>query len=320
MANPNPHFLANQFLFVLSFVIVVGSVFSSMFWFFLPAGMAMLSTRIPRLGVAYVIGLSAAMAWGTYRYGLAKTDLDYISLFFLIAWGFFIIWKKNFSFKFWKKPFLWFWGSLIVVCGLVFGYRHFIGSFFESLDSQTQSMFLPILFNESSWSPENLHFYKNFLALLFSKMLVGVYVFYFGIVLIFNLLVFKMTEPSLEKRFRFWESFSSYRPSDWVLIPLVLGLMMVVSVGFLVGSVEWSWLSFWGWSLFFLSALPLAVNGISLLSFFLPRLGSFFAIFVLILFIFAGPPYPFLIILGGLDIWFDFRRRMRSNPKTEDFN
>lgn len=315
----NPHSLAITFLLLLSFVIAIGSAFNSAFWFFLPVSLAILATRVPRLGVPIVFALALGVAFGAYYYRIGKTNLDDWSLFFLLAWGFCLSFFTGDGVKKWIRRFQYLWlASISITLGL-FSFQALQGRSEIWTSSELNSLFLPLLFKQVHWTSDLVHFYNDYLVYIFQEMLLGAYWFYFGLILIFNFLVFKMTASSNSKRFRFWEAFSRYRPSDWILAPLVAGLVLLAMAATSRSSETFSGLAFLGWSLTFLSLLPFAVNGLSLVGFFLPRMGSFFAILVLLIFVFMGPPYPLLIILGAIDIWFDFRRRMRSNPKTEDF-
>ena len=315
----NPHSLANKFLFLLSFVIVIGSAVSSAFWYFLPVSMAILATRVRHIGTPLIFALALGVAFGTHHFTLGKTGLDDWSLFFLLAWGFCLSFFTGDSIKKWNRRFLYVWAGFILVSAGLFSFQVFQGGMETWTSNELNSLFLPLLFKQTHWTSDLVYFYNDYLVYIFQEMLLGAYWFYFGLILIFNFLVFKMTAISNSKRFRFWEAFSRYRPSDWILAPLVGGLLLLALAASTEGPGSWSGLAFFGWSLTFLSLLPFAVNGLSLVSFLLPRMGSFFAILVLLIFIFMGPPYPLLIIVGAIDIWFDFRRRMRSNPKTEDF-
>lgn len=315
----NPHSLASRFLFLLSFIIVIGSAFNSAFWYFLPVSLAILSTRIRQIGRPLVVALALGVAFGAQHYALGKTSLDDWSLFFLLAWGFCLTFFSGDSIKKWGRRFQYLWAASILVSLVLFGFQFFQGNFEAWISYELNSLFLPLLFKQTHWTSDLVHFYNDYLVFIFREMLLGAYWFYFGLILIFNFLVFKMTASSNSKRFRFWEAFSRYRPSDWILAPLVAGLLLLAMAATTKGSGAFSGLAFLGWSVTFLSLLPFALNGLSLVSFLLPRMGSFFAILVLLIFVFMGPPYPLLIILGAIDIWFDFRRRMRSNPKTEDF-
>ncbi|PIR23033.1 MAG: hypothetical protein COV44_04750 [Deltaproteobacteria bacterium CG11_big_fil_rev_8_21_14_0_20_45_16] len=144
---------------------------------------------------------------------------------------------------------------------------------------------------------------------------------WFGVMLasIFLFNAFLLRLSSRRNPLKFWVHFSSWRPKDWVLIVVVIGLgILAASPGPLIpDTIELlPWL---GWNLAILGSFPIVLGGLSFLSYMTPRLPFFLSILVLLV-LFSNPP-PVLLLTGLADMWFDFRKRWKSQAeqsKDED--
>lgn len=304
-------------VYFLAFVGLISCGVNASAWLLLPAAYSLIQeSKIPYTRFL-ALALAAGIIWAADFNRLFKSDLDYYSLVFLILGGAVMgLYRQNFS------RFEWIFSRMYpLLIVLVFAYPlylHFSASkpIQDWSNLQLETQILPPFFRESSWLEEIRYLYTENFHSFFSMIVPAAFIFALEFVLIFNLLVLRILEPQSIKKAQFWGQFSRWKPTDWVLLPLVIGLgLLAVSPGDIAGK-EWTWWTWVGWNITVLSLFPISLNGLSFFSYLLPRMGLFFALMSILLFIFLNP-FPVLIVAGWADIWFDFRRRMRSNPKSD---
>jgi hypothetical protein len=303
---------------LFAFFVLAGSVFFQYFWFFLPAAVHILH-RSRFYSVKFIpwMAFSLIAVVGVREVGATELDVLALVIFFLeglcLSW-----WLRNDAkmtgFIFY--PLL--GGSVLAL--IVFGMNRLLGfshSYHAWSLSQFQSEVFPYFFRMEEWPEALLSMYETvirpiLLSGLFAWFGCMVAMAYFINGIIENIVSGK-TAVRRKSRPKLWEQFSGWRSSEWVLAGLFLGLLLLSLRRFFPQFDSPLWEIF-GWHLTIFSLFPIFIQGMALTSYFIPRLSmfAFVAIFIVLLL----KPIPVLILAGFSDLWFDFRSKIRSDPRV----
>lgn len=293
---------------------IASSFYTILFWPFLPLSFCLLSFMNRQLSFAV---LAASFVAHLVLWQMSVTEWTWVEAFCLGAfhWGalFILLFPK--SFKAWPKILSASALVFLVLSGFVFYGSGFEASV-EKWDQLVDSPLLPRSFQASAWPEAQAEMFENIvkpLSLSAGASLLSIHLLHW---ILYALVIWQILTALGSKqvfaRRRFWLELGSWKLSEWVLVPLV------ISVGLLVWQFEYIFsqpfepLVMAGWNLLVWSLFAILLRGLGIVAFMLPRLSPFLVLLMLIGLIFVGP--ALLILAGFGDIWFDFRRRIRSNP------
>jgi hypothetical protein len=305
---------------VLSAALTVGlfcigsSFYTSLFWPFLPLSFALVSILHKRLS----FGLLGISLFGHLLLAvLGKHSWHSVELFALIIFhaGAFLILRFPKSFRPWPRII----GAGLLVFMLGFSFLIYSDGFSqvgETWNSLSQSPLIPRSFQEELWPEAQKEMYQTAIlpiALSGAAALLSIHLMHWILyALVIWQIVMALGSSQIFARRRFWLELGAWKLSEWILVPLVVSMALLVWKLDSVLSQPFDPFVMIGWNLLILSLFAVLLRGLSIVAYLIPRLSPILVMLVLVGLIFMGP--PLLIIAGFGDIWFDFRRRIRSNP------
>jgi|GEM_PF-6642110 len=305
---------------VLSAALLGSCVVSSELWIFIPVGLCLLCRWNFKIGLIYLIFcLLLAFFLGEMASAQA-TQLDKLALILLFVAGLMLFHLQSKQGLFLKRGLgIYFCLSALLVAGLML-LRFSLGGE-QGVNHWTQiqmgSDIFPAFFGAKAWPEDLKNVYESFLQPLFRISLLSWFAVSLAVGLLFNLFLlrlFHQLQWGGQRNRRFWLQFSRWRAPDWILLPLVLGLGFLAYSNQNLFPAGFSLSPWLGWNLTVLALFPAFMNGMSLYAYLIPRLPFFILILVLIVLIIN--PLQVLVLSGLADLWFDFRRRLETRPKS----
>lgn len=300
---------------IFSLIFYFASFFTSFFWTFIPLSIAYFSKFNRLLGVGMALGLVAGVL---VFFPESLMDFDRMGLGALVVGGLVLSELKDRARGFFRFLLIFSGAIFLATLGILALNRFGLGSeeFSRWFQLESGGHLLPVAFSEAYWPEEFSEVYQQVLP-LYQISFLGWHNITLVLSLLLSALLFRLYHPRAHSR-RFWMEFALWRAPDYVLIPLVaaLGLLAISSQDLI--PKEFSWASWLTWNLLLLSLLPFFFSGISLLAWLMPRL-SYLFLFILF-FLLVVYTLPMLTLTGLADIWFDLRRRLRSNSVTDELD
>lgn len=307
-----------RFSNLLSLFILAAAPFASYFWFFIPFAVSFcIHSRMWLFKLAAVLSCLVCF-YSVLFWAQAPSVLDFLAVFILFSEGFLLRWvlrsKASFT-KVFLTPLLgaWVLGFLSFVSGMYAGLHH---NFSDWASQQIGAEVVPSSLR-SGTEMEILGSVSQILLRILKDGLLA----WFGNLMAMALFVNGVMEAmfrGLDSKGRMdgrlaWTGFQNWRCPDWALVPLALGLISLA----LPRSLDWSWppvVDLVALNLVILAGSMVFAQGIALVSFFIPRLS--WPLFLILFFVLVIEPIPLLLLAGLADLWFDFRSKMRSDPKV----
>jgi hypothetical protein len=253
---------------------------------------------------------------------MSLRELDVMGLIFLYSSGYLLVVmrkrKKSFHTKLMWPTGLAFLASLVLAAGEWF--RSTSWAYGEWARRQLDSEIFPAFFRPSQYPADALDMIEPLVNQFFAPGLFGWFAILMGIAFLMNgfmeNLLRSFSANNLRGQSRVFDKFNRWRGSDWVLIPLVVGLALVTLQN--SGSIDEKWLILGpvGLNLALLALFPLFVQGMAIVAFFLPRL-SFMSVLLVVVGLFLFP-IPILVLAGLCDLWFDLRSRFKNRKPPQD--
>ncbi|TVQ78825.1 MAG: hypothetical protein EA369_06105 [Bradymonadales bacterium] len=293
---------------------VAFSFHSSVLWPFLPLSFAILSLWLRALGL-WALGLSFS-----FHFFVIVSDLSDIQVFQTMALGLFhlmglFLIKFQKSFLPWPRLIFFMLGFLLVLFSVYVFQQGFEGVE-ARLEAVKELPSSPGIFDQSRWEEANESLYRQLVAPVARSASVAILSLHFMYWFLYSALIWQVVlalgSRQIFARRRFWLELGHWRLTEWILVPLALSLALLLwqMPRLLVDSFDiWVMIA---WNLLFISAFLIMMRGLAIAAYLMPRISPFALILLLLGLVFAAP--LILIIAGFGDIWFDFRKRIRSNP------
>jgi hypothetical protein len=297
-----------------SLAVLALGLFSSFFWFFIPAAVAisLRSSKWPDrliLGILFAIHISSAIRLGA-------GSLEILSILQLFGLGWLlrsITYKKgNFHYIVYTPLAL----GALTVFAVYFG-EWVSGnrvSFLSWCHEMVQSSLSPAINETKGWSESWMGLYDHVLLPILERGFVGFFSFVVSLIFFINAAIENMFRTS-RKTTVTWRGFPYWRSHDLVLVGLVIGLALL-AINHTLAPFRAAWLAQIGWHFLILSLFPILIQGASLASFLIPRVGAILFLFIFTLLLVQ--PLPVLLLAGFCDLWFDLRSKLKFEPRGED--
>ncbi len=304
---------------LIACLILAWAPFISQTWFFIPAAVSLLVHSRHKILILVPLVAFAMTVYSLSYGGLVGAELDFLSIYLLFAMGVVLRWairSKASMTKILVLP-----GAFAFVLGLLSflsrGIWGFKLSYLEWVNRQIGSEVLPYLFKAEGWPESVVELYNKIFMPALQQGLLS----WFAAIMATSFFVNGIVENFLrnlgERKKTLtpkgWHGFATWKTPDWVLMGLVLGLaafavpkLFHIDLGSLV--------SFAGWNLLIISLLMVFFQGVALATYFIPR--SNFLGFAIIFIVLIFDPIPVLMLAGLADLWFDFRSKTSSEPKS----
>lgn len=284
------------------------SVFRGDLWLFVPACVALisfqwLSTGYVICGIAMVVGLVTQQALGP-----VQQEIQILIWLALFASGFLLSLIKKMS------------DLMVSVCWFVAVFALLGGALILSKSSSLEitelRTWIETQFFPSDASPELEEVFETQKA-FFVVAGFGVLSLVMGGIFLFNLMILKFLDSSLKWRWRraaYWRRFSEWRANEWVLVPLVVGLLglslnYATVLEFQLQAADWIL-----WNLSLVAVFPLALAGLSFFIWLIPRVSFILGVILLLVLFFNA----YAVVIAGFgDIWFNFRKEIRDFQKRQ---
>jgi len=316
--DPGPAFQHRPWTFLIVLILVllnlVGAFFTAHLWPFIPFSIAFTSAKDFRVGYA-VAAASLLLHFGLHFQGTTVLSaFDLIGLSALYIAGMLLI-RFQRLFRPWPKLLMGMGLAVYILAGFQLfsgGLELYSSRWDLAMESELVPQYVP---SEGVIEPQAEKIIQSVLLsaglALFATQLMG-WVLY-GLILWQVILSLKVSRYFVATRF--WREFSVWRLSDWFLIPLVLGIAVLIWRHDLVISQPDDLGVIFGWNLLILTGFAFILRGLSLVVFMVPRLNPLLLLILLLPLLLLQYMVPTVLAFAGfLDIWFDFRKRIRSNP------
>jgi len=307
-----------DFPLIFALLILASAVWSSVTWFFIPIAVFIsLQSSVRLFRLAPIFAFTGLLLVFSQR---PWTALDLLGLSLLFLEGGLLLHLKIRKLDYLNYIFVPLLVSAFAAILVFLSMSH--GDLFQFnawSEGQIRSEIFPYFFRPELWTDQILDVYQSLLAPIFRAGVFG----WFGAVLGMAFFINSVFRNFIGRGLygtrtmpdgKLWQHFYFWRSPDLVLIPLVVGLGLLVFAyqGDPTSSLK-AILFPLGWNLSILAVFPILIHGVALASFLIPRVSMLFTIFIFVLlFMF---PLPSLVLAGLLDLWFDFRSRMSSNPE-----
>lgn len=304
-----------NFLALGSLAVLTASLFSSFFWFFIPVAVAIWLRSANSVDRLLVVFFFLAHLWIMASFSVVDS-LEILSLVLLFLMGYIL---RSINFK--KGSF-----HYVVYMPMALAVLSLIGLFFGEMvagssvnfhswsSGLVKSSAFPAMSEVKGLPDSVLGFYEQILIPILEKGFMAWFAFVLGLIFFINAAVdnmFKTTRKSSQA----WRSFPLWKSHDLVLVALVIGLSLL-ALGHIFPGISMSWISSLGWHFFVLSLFPIMIQGASLASYVIPRVGAF--LFLVIFALLLIEPLPVLLLAGFCDLWFDLRSKIKFQPRGED--
>ncbi len=305
-------------IFVLGF-----APFYSVYWYLIPCAVSLI------LQTQWVVGLTMSLACLALTYlspllfGTSMTSLDALGTLHFYLMGF-CLWQLRKA----KQSFLpyIFWALalstlavLLLILSVWLDSKDF--SFRQWAESQLNSQIFPYFFHRRVYPVEQVYIFDSFFKPFLISGMVGWYSALIASAFFVNGLMENLLKSfraaNLRGQARVFDRFNRWRSTEWVLIPLV-GALICLALDYGAYQGTQFPLQLIGWNLAVLSAFPLFVQGMALVSYLIPRLNFLFVILVLLVIFFN--PIPVLVLAGLGDVWFDLRAKIETNIQKDEDN
>ncbi|MDB5037341.1 MAG: hypothetical protein JWQ35_869, partial [Bacteriovoracaceae bacterium] len=303
---------------LLALSILALAPFFPHFWYVVPAGVSILfRSRSRFLKLIPWLALLNMIYFGIWT-NPEITKLDALSIFLFFLEGLCLHWIiKGRAKLLYVVMFPLFFAFILSVLLFAFDRGSSAKNYLDWASSQISSEVFPYFFRMDDWPEPIIGIYQTILLPILKA---GIFAWFASMVAmaffvngVLENFMRGLGSPRKSLRPKIWDEFSKWRSPDYVLVTLVLGMLILAAPHFYPGldSVP---LQVIGWNLAILSLFPIFIQGIALASYLIPRVSIF--IFVVIFTLLVFKPIPVLILAGLSDLWFDFRSKIRSDPKS----
>lgn len=317
-ATRTPKAFRFDWTFVFCVLVLCLAPISSVFWFFIPVGVSLFLQTHFRFGQIACLASFLACFASPLWLDRALTGFDFLGLVLLFALGI-ALWglRQN------RQSFLTylFWPllagavsaiTLIVATKLQSDSWSYSGWTREQMGSEI----FPYFFHGDRYPDATKYLFDLFFLPVLQPALIAWFAALMGLAFFVNGLMENLLKSfrvaNIRGQARVFDRLNHWKVSDYVLIPLVSALaLLVANYVFYEGQVLW--MQIVGWNTLILALFPLFIQGIAVFTFLIPRVNFLFVVILFMILIFT--PLPVLVLAGLGDLWFDLRSKMNTPPQ-----